>query len=69
MKMKQQVCNLASIGLPMFVEDKDCTFIESVRVYGRSNCIYCDISKKHLKIEELHMNILMWMMMRRETTL
>ena len=47
------VCNLASIGLPMFVENKDTSFIKNVTVYGKKECIYCDIAKKTLKNREI----------------
>ena len=43
------VCNLASIGLSRFVKSPDISNIESVEVYSKNDCIYCDLSKKLLQ--------------------
>lgn len=43
------VCNLASIGLPSFVNNPDTRNISNVKVYGKNNCMYCKISTSLLK--------------------
>jgi len=43
------VCNLASIGLSKFVKPADTSNIKKVVVYGKPNCIYCNIAKATLK--------------------
>jgi ribonucleoside-diphosphate reductase alpha subunit len=42
------VCNLASIGLPMFVEPPNVDHITSVKLFTKTNCVYCDAAKAHL---------------------
>jgi ribonucleotide reductase alpha subunit len=44
-KNETAVCNLASIGLPKFVKDSDTTHIENVKVYSKTDCVYCKLSK------------------------
>jgi ribonucleoside-diphosphate reductase alpha subunit len=39
------VCNLASIGLSKFVEPYQQDTNDAFKVYGRSGCIYCNLSK------------------------
>ena len=41
------VCNLASLGLPKFVEFPNPNF-EEVIFYSKPNCVYCELAKNHL---------------------
>ena len=42
------VCNLASVGLPMYVEFSDNKDL-NIKVYSKSGCCYCDYTKNYLK--------------------
>lgn len=42
------VCNLASIGLPMFVEPPKIDNITNVQMYTKSDCVYCELAKSYL---------------------
>jgi ribonucleotide reductase alpha subunit len=44
-KDETAVCNLASIGLPKFVKNPDISFIENVKIYSKTDCVYCKLSK------------------------
>ena len=46
-------CTLASISLPSFIEEFDKSTIESIEVYSKSNCKFCDYSKKFLSSQGL----------------
>jgi ribonucleoside-diphosphate reductase alpha subunit len=51
-KDESAVCNLASIGLPRFVEDSpniDLLQSSNIIVYGKSKCIYCKLATALLK--------------------
>lgn len=41
-------CTLASISLPSFVERFDMSKIQSIDIYTKTNCQYCDYSKKYI---------------------
>ena len=41
-------CTLASISLPAFIEEFDIKSITSIEVYNKSNCKFCNYSKKFL---------------------
>lgn len=43
------VCNLASIGLSKFVKPPDTNSIHHVKLYTKTNCTYCKLSKVLLK--------------------
>jgi ribonucleoside-diphosphate reductase alpha subunit len=43
------VCNLASIALPMFVRQPDVTGVYDVKIYSKTDCVYCKLSKLLLK--------------------
>ncbi len=42
-------CTLASISLPSFIVDFDFTSIKNIKIYSKSNCKFCDMSKTYLK--------------------
>jgi len=42
-------CTLASISLPTFIEDFDFSTIKSVKIYSKTNCKFCNISKNYIK--------------------
>ena len=42
-------CTLASIALPSFIKPFDPTSIKNVKVYSKTDCVYCTHSKNYLK--------------------
>jgi ribonucleotide reductase alpha subunit len=55
------VCNLASIGLPMFVRKPDTSFIDNITIYSKTDCVYCKLSKAllnklNVKYEEINLD-------------
>ena len=44
------VCNLASVGLPMYVEYPTYNDL-SIKIYSKAGCTYCDYAKRYLKSE------------------
>jgi ribonucleoside-diphosphate reductase alpha subunit len=52
------VCNLASICLPRFVEQKLCTSIHTkqITIYSKDDCKYCTLAKELLKNNNLTYN-------------
>ena len=51
------VCNLASIGLPKFIKQKE-TGWNSVKIYTKANCIYCKMAKKMLDKNDIKYKVL-----------
>jgi len=51
------VCNLASIGLPKFIKKKE-TGWNSVKLYTKSDCIYCKMAKKMLDKNDIKYKVL-----------
>ena len=51
------VCNLASIGLPKFIKQKE-TGWNSVKIYTKANCIYCKMAKKMLDKNDIKYEVL-----------
>jgi len=54
------VCNLASVGLPKYVEEPDYSKL-SVKIYSKSGCSYCKYSKgymasKNIKYQEINLD-------------
>ena len=43
------VCNLASIGLSMFVDPPKTDYINEVKLYTKADCIYCNVAKTFLQ--------------------
>lgn len=41
------VCNLASIGLPMFVEENKKFLNVDIKIYGKTTCKYCTMTKEY----------------------
>ena len=50
------VCNLASVGLPMYVEEPSYEDLD-VKVYSKSGCVYCTYSKNYLKSKNIKYNV------------
>ena len=48
-KDETAVCNLASIGLPMFVKEVPVPFVGDVKIYTKKDCKWCDLLKALLK--------------------
>ena len=46
------VCNLASVGLPMYIEDIDYNKLQ-ITIYSKSGCKFCDFSKKYLEARNI----------------
>lgn len=53
-KDETAVCNLASIALSKFVEPPKLTYIENVRIYTKTGCVYCDVAKTILNQHEIN---------------
>ena len=51
------VCNLASIGLPKFIKQKE-TGWNSVKIYTKAKCIYCKMAKKMLDKNDIKYEVL-----------
>ena len=43
------VCNLASIGLPMFIKNDDKLLDKTITIYGKTACKFCQMAKKYLE--------------------
>ena len=48
-KDETAVCNLASIGLPMFVKEVPVPFVGDVKIYTKKDCKWCDLLKALLR--------------------
>ena len=48
-KDETAVCNLASIGLPMFVKEVPVPFVNDVKIYTKKDCKWCDLMKALLR--------------------
>lgn len=48
------VCNLASIALPRFIRYPELSNIQSVKLYSKTDCVYCKMAKLLLKKNRLH---------------
>ena len=46
------MCNLASVGLPMYVEEPSYEDL-NVKVYSKGGCIYCTYVKNYLKSKDI----------------
>jgi len=51
------VCNLASIGLPMYIKYPDVTNIK-FKIYSMKGCIFCDYSKRYLKSNNINYEVI-----------